>query len=66
MLIGVSPCFSIPLPKGDSPMLAFRLTISSPLGKELDSALISAQRLGDVRLVYRILAVFAYADGQSV
>lgn len=47
-------------------MLAFRLTISCELRKELDLALKSAQRLGDFRLLTRILAVLAYSDGQSV
>jgi transposase len=47
-------------------MLAFRLTISSPLRKELDLALKSAQRLGNAQLLKRLLAVLAYADGQNV
>lgn len=46
-------------------MLAFRLTISSGLRKELDLALKSAQRLGNAQLLKRLLAVLAYADGQS-
>ena len=47
-------------------MLAFRLTISCELRKELDLALKSAQRLGNVHLLKRLLAVLAYADGQSL
>lgn len=47
-------------------MLTFRLTISCELRKELDAALQSAERRGDIRLVKRILAVLAYADGQPV
>lgn len=47
-------------------MLAFRLTISSGLRKVLDLALKSAQHLGNTQLLKRLLAVLAYADGQSV
>jgi transposase len=46
-------------------MLPFRLTISSPLCKEMDSALLAAQRRGDIRLVKRILAIFALRDSNS-
>lgn len=46
-------------------MLAFRLTISCQLRKELQRALQSAQRLGKVRLALRILAILALASGQS-
>jgi len=46
-------------------MLPFRLTISSPLCKEMDTALLAAQRRGDIRLVKRILAIFALRDSNS-
>src|SRR5437868_11878378 len=46
-------------------MLAFRLTISAPLRKELQQSLKTAQRLGRLRLAIRILAILALAAGQS-
>ncbi len=46
-------------------MLPFRLTISTPLCKDLDLALRAAQRRGDIRLVKRILAIFALRDSFS-
>lgn len=46
-------------------MLPFRLTISTPLCKEMDVALQSAQRRGDIRLVKRLLAIFALRDSNS-
>ncbi|MEW6126879.1 MAG: IS630 family transposase [Acidobacteriota bacterium] len=46
-------------------MLPFRLTISTPLCKEMEQALQSAQRRGDLRLVKRLLAIFALRDSHS-
>lgn len=46
-------------------MLPFRLTISTPLCKDLEVALRAAQRRGDIRLVKRILAIFALRDSFS-
>jgi transposase len=46
-------------------MLPFRLTISTPLCKEMEFALQSAQRRGDIRLVKRLLAIFALRDSNS-
>jgi hypothetical protein len=46
-------------------MLPFRLTISTPLCKEMESALQAAQRRGDIRLVKRLLAIFALRDANS-
>lgn len=46
-------------------MLPFRLTISAPLCIEMDNALLAAQRRGDIRLVKRILAIFALRDSNS-
>lgn len=46
-------------------MLPFRLTISTPLCKEMEAALQAAQRRGDIRLVKRLLAIFALRDSNS-
>jgi len=46
-------------------MLPFRLTISTPLCKEMEAALHAAQRRGDIRLVKRLLAIFALRDSHS-
>lgn len=46
-------------------MLPFRLTISAPLCKEMEFTLKAAQRRGDLRLVKRILAIFALRDSNS-
>src|SRR5438552_542233 len=46
-------------------MLPFRLTISTPLCKEMEAALKAAQRRGDIRLVKRLLAIFALRDANS-
>jgi transposase len=46
-------------------MLPFRLTISTPLCKEMELALQAAQRRGDIRLVKRILVIFALRDANS-
>ena len=47
-------------------MLPFRLTISTPLCKEMEAALKAAQRRGDIRLVKRLLAIFADDDNLSL
>jgi transposase len=46
-------------------MLPFRLTISTPLCKDMELALHAAQRRGDIRLVKRLLAIFALRDDKS-
>lgn len=46
-------------------MLPFRLTISTPLRQEMNRALKIAQRHGDIRLLKRILVIFALCDGHS-
>jgi transposase len=46
-------------------MLPFRLTISTPLCKDMELALHAAQRRGDIRLVKRLLAIFALRDSNS-
>ena len=46
-------------------MLPFRLTISTPLCKEMEFTLKAAQRRGDIRLVKRLLAIFALRDSNS-
>jgi transposase len=46
-------------------MLPFRLTISTPLCKDMEVALLAAQRRGDIRLVKRLLAIFALRDSNS-
>ncbi len=46
-------------------MSPFRLTISTPLCKEMEFTLKAAQRRGDIRLVNRLLAIFALRDCNS-
>ncbi len=46
-------------------MLRFRLTISTAQRQELARKLNRAQQLGDVRLVKRLLALFAIVHDQS-
>ena len=46
-------------------MLPFRLTISTPLCKEMRFTLQAAQRRGDIRLAKRLLAIFVLRDSNS-